>query len=184
MLGTKDAMATVAVRDLDAAKKFYEQTLGLKRVAGAPAEAPVYQAGKLRLLVYQSKYAGTNQATAVTWDAGEDVGLSGVRRGAGTDWVRVPRDLSVRRSGASGADTFPCARSRITIVFHISFHRRVDARPQAAVRGRGPRSGRQRRAHRAGDGDDSVDGGNYRQPLSVLLRILHCALRAIALYLQ
>ena len=50
MLGTKDAMATVAVRDLAAAKKFYEQTLGLKRAAGAPMpEPPVYQAGKFRL---------------------------------------------------------------------------------------------------------------------------------------
>jgi catechol 2,3-dioxygenase-like lactoylglutathione lyase family enzyme len=73
MLGTIDAMATVAVRDLAVAKKFYEQTLGLKSVAGSMPDAPVYQAGKLRLLVYQSKYAGTNQATAVTWDAGGDI---------------------------------------------------------------------------------------------------------------
>lgn len=30
------------------------------------------EAGKFRLLVYESRYAGTNQATAVTWDAGDD----------------------------------------------------------------------------------------------------------------
>src|SRR5947208_5621228 len=32
-----------------------------------------YQAGKFRLLVYESKYAGSNQATAVTWDVGSDL---------------------------------------------------------------------------------------------------------------
>ena len=64
MLATKDAIATVAVSDLPTATKFYEETLGLQRAAGSPPEPPVYQAGKFRLLVYQSKYAGTNQATA------------------------------------------------------------------------------------------------------------------------
>jgi catechol 2,3-dioxygenase-like lactoylglutathione lyase family enzyme len=72
MLGTKEAVATVAVRNLNAAKKFYEGTLGLERADAPQPEPPVYQAGKFRLLVYESQYAGTNQATAVTWDAGED----------------------------------------------------------------------------------------------------------------
>jgi catechol 2,3-dioxygenase-like lactoylglutathione lyase family enzyme len=73
MIGTKNAMATVAVRNLAAAKRFYEETLGLQRAAGTPPEPAVYQAGKFRLLVYESKFAGTNQASAVSWDAGEDI---------------------------------------------------------------------------------------------------------------
>ena len=73
MLATKDGVATVAVRNLNAAKKFYEGTLGLKREDSPEPEPPVYQAGKFRLLVYESKYAGTNQATAVTWDVGSDM---------------------------------------------------------------------------------------------------------------
>jgi len=73
MLGTKDGVATVAVRNLNAAKKFYEGTLGLKRADSPEPEPPVYQAGKLRLLVYESQYAGSNQATAVTWDVGADL---------------------------------------------------------------------------------------------------------------
>ena len=73
MLANKDAIATVAVSDLPTARKFYEETLGLQRAAGTPPEPPVYQAGKFRLLVYPSKYAGTNQATSVTWDVGEDI---------------------------------------------------------------------------------------------------------------
>jgi len=31
------------------------------------AEALVYQSGSSRILVYQSRYAGTNKATAATW---------------------------------------------------------------------------------------------------------------------
>lgn len=73
MLETKDVIATVAVRNLKAAKKFYEGTLGLKRADSPQPEPPVYQAGKFRLLVYESRYAGTNQATAVTWDVGADM---------------------------------------------------------------------------------------------------------------
>ncbi|HEY4882477.1 MAG TPA: VOC family protein [Myxococcales bacterium] len=67
MLGSKDVMATIAVKDLQAAKKFYEGALGLKLADGGEPEALVYQSGSSRILVYQSRYAGTNQATAATW---------------------------------------------------------------------------------------------------------------------
>ena len=67
MLGSKDVMATVAVRDVKAAKKFYEGALGLKLVGDEQPEALVYQSGSSRILVYQSRYAGTNKATAATW---------------------------------------------------------------------------------------------------------------------
>ena len=73
MLGEKDVMATVAVKDLEAAAKFYEGTLGLKRVGKEGDEAIVYRAGGAKLLVYRSQYAGTNQATAVTWSVGNDL---------------------------------------------------------------------------------------------------------------
>ncbi|HVT43393.1 MAG TPA: VOC family protein [Thermoanaerobaculia bacterium] len=73
MLGEKDAMATVAVKDLMAAKKFYEETLGLTLLHEEGGGARLYKSGKTSLLVYESKYAGTNEATAVTWSAGKDV---------------------------------------------------------------------------------------------------------------
>ena len=73
MLGSKQAMATVAVRDLASASAFYETTLGLRRIATEGSEAITYEAGGSRLLVYRSSHAGTNQATAVTWIVGEDV---------------------------------------------------------------------------------------------------------------
>ena len=72
MLGKQDAVATVAVKNLSAAKKFYEGTLGLKQIDAEGDEVVVYESGKSRLNVYRSQYAGTNKATAVTW-AVEDV---------------------------------------------------------------------------------------------------------------
>ena len=67
MLGEKDAIATIAVKDLEAAKKFYEGTLGLKQVDAEGSEALTYQSGSSKVFVYKSRYAGTNQATAATW---------------------------------------------------------------------------------------------------------------------
>jgi catechol 2,3-dioxygenase-like lactoylglutathione lyase family enzyme len=67
MLSKYDAIPTVAVKNLAAAKKFYEGTLGLKPVDAEGEEVIVYQNGGSRLNVYRSQYAGTNKATAVTW---------------------------------------------------------------------------------------------------------------------
>jgi catechol 2,3-dioxygenase-like lactoylglutathione lyase family enzyme len=73
MLGGKDAAATIAVRDLKAAKKFYEGTLGLKQAAAQEPEAVTYKSGSSTILVYRSQYAGTNKATAATWEVGDDI---------------------------------------------------------------------------------------------------------------
>src|SRR5262245_1614844 len=70
MLGKKDAVANIAVKDLKVAKKFYEGTLNLTPVATEGKEVIVFKSGKSKLNVYRSKYAGTNQATAVTWAVG------------------------------------------------------------------------------------------------------------------
>jgi len=67
MLANRDAVASLAVKDLDVAKKFYEQTLGLKEVAREGGELITFQSGNSVINVYRSQYAGTNKATAVTW---------------------------------------------------------------------------------------------------------------------
>jgi len=72
MLGSKDAVATVAVKDIEAAKRFYEDKLGLKRDGEEGQDVVTYKAGGSSLLVYTSEFAGTNQATSVTWDVGGD----------------------------------------------------------------------------------------------------------------
>jgi catechol 2,3-dioxygenase-like lactoylglutathione lyase family enzyme len=67
MLGDKDAIATIAVRKVDTARKFYEGTLGLKSQASQEPGVLTYKSGKASVLVYESQYAGTNKATAVSW---------------------------------------------------------------------------------------------------------------------
>lgn len=73
MLGNKDAVANIAVKNLDTAKKFYEDTLGLTPVGAEDQEVIVFKSGNSTVYVYQSQYAGTNKATAVTWVVGDDV---------------------------------------------------------------------------------------------------------------
>ena len=68
MLGDKEAVPTVAVRDLAAAKKFYTDKLGLKQLPSDEKEVLNFQNGNSELLVYRSQFAGTNKATAVTWN--------------------------------------------------------------------------------------------------------------------
>ena len=67
MLNDKDAIATIAVKDIAVAGKFYEGTLGLKPVPTKEQDVLTYKSGDSEILVYKSRYAGTNRATAVTW---------------------------------------------------------------------------------------------------------------------
>lgn len=71
MLGGKNAAATLAVSDLQRARDFYENTLGLEAVQEPPG-AILYRSGDSVVLVYPSEYAGTNKATAVAWAVGDD----------------------------------------------------------------------------------------------------------------
>ena len=73
MLGDKDVAANIAVKDLNVAKKFYEDTLGLKQVDAEDEEVIVFKSGNSTIIVYRSQYAGTNKATAATWMVGKEV---------------------------------------------------------------------------------------------------------------
>lgn len=70
MLGEHDAVCNIAVKDLDKARNFYEETLGLKPIKTEGDELIAFRSGGSTLFVYRSDYAGTNQATAVTWPVG------------------------------------------------------------------------------------------------------------------
>jgi len=73
MLGNKDASANIAVKNLETAKKFYEDILGLTQVDAEGQELIVFKSGNSTINVYRSQYAGTNKATAVTWVVGGDM---------------------------------------------------------------------------------------------------------------
>ena len=67
MLTSRDAIATIAVKKIAPAKKFYEGTLGLKPMPTEETGVQGYKSGNSSVLVYESQYAGTNKATAATW---------------------------------------------------------------------------------------------------------------------
>jgi len=67
MLESAVAYATIAVSDLDRARKFYEETLGLK-VRDQRSDGVIYEVGGgTAFLVYPSQYAGTSQSTAMSF---------------------------------------------------------------------------------------------------------------------
>lgn len=67
MLGNSDATPMIAVRDLDRARRFYEETLGLSEVDDF-GEGFMLKSGGTNVSIYRSEFAGTNQATALTFD--------------------------------------------------------------------------------------------------------------------
>jgi len=73
MLGDHEVIATVAVKDLAVARKFYEGTLGLKVADASGTEAITFASGGSKLIVYRSQYAGTNKATGLNWNVGGDL---------------------------------------------------------------------------------------------------------------
>jgi catechol 2,3-dioxygenase-like lactoylglutathione lyase family enzyme len=67
MLGSNKLFATIAVKDLEEGKKFYTEVLGLNLVSENPGGVNL-DSGGVKLFIYQSETAGTNQATCVSWD--------------------------------------------------------------------------------------------------------------------
>jgi catechol 2,3-dioxygenase-like lactoylglutathione lyase family enzyme len=55
----------LAASDIERAKAWYSDKLGLEPVSMSPFGDHLYEAGGVEFLLYQSDFAGTNQATAV-----------------------------------------------------------------------------------------------------------------------
>jgi catechol 2,3-dioxygenase-like lactoylglutathione lyase family enzyme len=68
MLGNADATPMIAVTDLDRARKFYEDKLGLKIDDEWGGEGFTLKSGDTLVNVYRSEFAGTNKATALTFE--------------------------------------------------------------------------------------------------------------------
>jgi len=74
MLGKKDFTPMIAVKDLDRARAFYEETLGLETVDTLGEEVVTMKSGDTRIDVYRSEFAGTNKATALTFNVDDIAG--------------------------------------------------------------------------------------------------------------
>ncbi len=68
MLSDHTPTPTLAVKDLAAARGFYEGVLGLSvQEEDAGGGGVLYGAGSGSVLVYPSEFAGTNRATSAAW---------------------------------------------------------------------------------------------------------------------
>ena len=68
MIGKSDATPMIAVKDLDRARKFYEETLGLSAKEEMEGEVLTVTSGDTDITVYKSEFAGTNKATSLTFE--------------------------------------------------------------------------------------------------------------------
>lgn len=66
MLSEANLNATLPVKDLKAAEKFYTEVLGLQEVGGEPGGL-TFRSGSTKFFVYESPFAGSNRATAAAW---------------------------------------------------------------------------------------------------------------------
>ena len=110
MLSDNDAVATVAVKDLERAKKFYGDTLGLTKVM-ENEEVAAFKTGNSKLFVYRSQFAGTNKATAVTFVAKDVDDLVRTLKSRGVtfehyDLPRMTRQGDVHVAGSMRAAWF------------------------------------------------------------------------------
>ena len=72
-LKDKISSAIVAVSDIERARTFYSETLGLDLEEDGMDGVLVYKTGGTHLVVYPSDFAGTNKANAVAFDCGADI---------------------------------------------------------------------------------------------------------------
>lgn len=73
MLTEINPTPTIAVKDLNAARNFYGKILGLKPVGEANEMVQLFKSGSSTVEVYKSDFAGTNKATAMTWEVGDNL---------------------------------------------------------------------------------------------------------------
>jgi catechol 2,3-dioxygenase-like lactoylglutathione lyase family enzyme len=72
MLKDIDATAMLPVKDVGVAKAFYEGTLELELAATPQEGILLYTSGSTPIVVYESAFAGTNQANALAWSVGDE----------------------------------------------------------------------------------------------------------------
>ncbi len=87
----------LAVKDVDRARGFYTETLGLQ-VEREEMGILQFRAGDMLFMVYPSEYAGTNKATALTWVVGDQLeNVIGRLRGKGIIFEHYELPDTVRK---------------------------------------------------------------------------------------
>jgi len=80
MLANSSVCAALPASDIDRAKKFYQESLGLKISKEDPGGIEFECGSGTSLMVYPSGFAGTNKATAAAWEVVDiEAEMSGLR---------------------------------------------------------------------------------------------------------
>lgn len=106
----KSSSAIVAVSDIDRARHFYSDMLGLELNDEGMDGVLVYNTGATYLVVYPSEFAGTNKANAVVWDCGADIDAIVADLGArGVTFEHYEMDGVFYKDGIHDANGFKMA---------------------------------------------------------------------------
>jgi catechol 2,3-dioxygenase-like lactoylglutathione lyase family enzyme len=109
MLKDIDSAAIVAVKDLERARSFYGETLGLTETQGDDNVAE-FKTGTTAIVVYVSEFAGTNKANAVVWGVGEEIdAIVADLRGKGVSFEHYPEMGGDYRDGLHVQGNFKMA---------------------------------------------------------------------------
>ena len=74
MLGDYDTTATIAVNDIELARKFYGGTPAFKEVSTEEETGVLrYSSGSSRIRIRESKYASTGKGQPFGWVAGDEI---------------------------------------------------------------------------------------------------------------
>jgi catechol 2,3-dioxygenase-like lactoylglutathione lyase family enzyme len=109
-INDKSSSAIVAVSDIDRARRFYSDMLGLELNGEGMDGVLVYKTGATYLVVYPSEFAGTNKANAVVWDCGADIDAIVADLGArGVTFEHYEMDGVFYKDGIHDANGFKMA---------------------------------------------------------------------------
>lgn len=107
ILQGKASSAIVAVSDIERARRFYSETLGLELEDDGMEGVLVYKTGATHLVVYPSELAGTNKANAVVWDCGADIdAIVADLRDRGVTFEHYEMDGATYKDGVHDANGF------------------------------------------------------------------------------
>lgn len=99
MLSDATVQPMLPVKDLNVAEKFYEESLGLRRLGEEPGAAVTYQSGSSTLVVYRSEFAGTNKGTAALWEVKDVEGTVRELKSKGVSFEHYENMPQVTRKG-------------------------------------------------------------------------------------
>jgi catechol 2,3-dioxygenase-like lactoylglutathione lyase family enzyme len=82
----RGAMVTLPAADIDRARKFYQEVLGLEAGEAEEDGSVRVQVGDSSIMVYPSEFAGSNQATAVGFGVEDTAAAVAHLRGRGVQF--------------------------------------------------------------------------------------------------